>query len=173
MHSILDVISGLLKSNANIISKTIDIKGWINNSDKNIFNQDLKNHELELFISVRRANGVSNIRTFIIIYLREYEKSKLIKLTDIKLFNNPSNENTFKSVESTLIIEFKLSIKFEKQIFSPRIFCPTSLIVSEINELKYTKNSQIKYEPFIKIPNINNLKTNWYGLSIWMPVKWE
>ena len=116
----------------------------MNNNERKILNQDLKNHELETLIKVSKAKGVSRARTFIMIYLREYEKSKLIKLAEIKLFNSPSNENTLREEESTFITEFKFSIKFEKQIFSPKIFCPISLIASVIREVKYIKVSQIK-----------------------------
>ena len=144
MHNILDTISGLVKSKANIINKTIEIKGWTNNKDINILNQDLKNQELELLISVSKAKGVRSARTFTIIYRREYEKSKLIKLAEIKLLNNPSKEKTLRVVESIVIVEFKFSIKLEKQIFSPNIFCPISRIASEIRELKNIKVSQIK-----------------------------
>lgn len=71
MHSILEETSGLVKSRAKIINKIIEIKGWINNRDKKILNQDLKNQELEEFIKVSIAKGVRSMRTFIIIYLSE------------------------------------------------------------------------------------------------------
>ena len=80
---------------------------------------------------------------------------------DIKLFSRPSKEKTFKLLLSVVIIEFKFSIKLEKQISSPIRLLPISLIASDINEVKYINNSQIKKEQFIKIPKINNLKTNW------------
>ena len=71
MHKILEKTEGLLKSRANTISKTIDIKDWINNKDRNIFIQDLKNQDVELFIKVKKAKGVTRINTFTIIYLNE------------------------------------------------------------------------------------------------------
>ena len=110
IHNIFDATSGFAKSKANIINKTIEIKGCTNSKDINILNQDLKNQELELLINVSKAKGVRSTRTFTIIYRREYEKSKLIKLAEIKLLNNPSKEKTLRVVESIVIVEFKFSI---------------------------------------------------------------
>ena len=72
---------------------------------------------------------------------------------------------------STITIEFKFSIKVEKDISLPIRLSPTFRIAADISELKYIKNSHINIEQLIKIPNISNLKTNWYGLSIGIPEK--
>ena len=91
------------------------------------------------------------MRAFIIIYLKDSTCSdwmnfnkRLIKLTETRLLNKPSKEKTLKFVESTVITEFKFSIKLEKHISSPIRLLPTSRIASEIKELKYIKNSQTK-----------------------------
>ena len=138
-----------------------EINGWIKSNDKNILSHALKNHEVELFISVKKANGVSSISTFTIIYLKAYENNKLIKLADTKLRIIPSKENTLKLVESIVIIEFRFSTRDENDITSPKTISPTCLIRAEIIELKYMKKSHIKNEKLINTPKINNLNTNW------------
>ena len=136
IHNIFDATSGLAKSKANIINKTIEIKGCTNSKDINILNQDLKNQELELLINVSKAKGVRSTRTFTMIYLNEYVKSKLIKLIETKLFNNPLKEKILKSVESTVTVELKLSIIAEKEMSQPNALAPAFLIASEIKEVK-------------------------------------
>ena len=121
----------------------IEINGCTKSRDKNILSQDLKNHEPEVVISVIKANGVRRTKTPIIMYLREYENKRLIKHTDIKLFNKPSKENTFIVDASEVITEFKLLIKEEKLISSPSKFCPICVIAAEIKCVKYMKNSQM------------------------------
>ena len=108
----------------------------LNSNERNILSQALKNHDVELFIKVRKANGVKNINTFSIIYLNEYEKSKLIKLKDTRPLINPSKEKTLKAEFSTVIIEFKFWIKLEKEISCPSTSLPTSLIAAAITEGK-------------------------------------
>ena len=71
MHNILEDISEEEKSSAKTISSIREINGWINNSDKNIFNQALKKLEVDWFIKVRKANGVRRIKTWTIIYRKE------------------------------------------------------------------------------------------------------
>ena len=143
-HSTLDKISELLKSKVKNINKIIDINGWINNKDRKILSQALKNQEVEEFIKVSKANGVININTFTIMYLREYDSIKLIKLTEQRLFKRPSKEKILYVLESIEIVEFNFSINVEKLICSSNIKSPTSLIAAVIKELKYIKNSQIK-----------------------------
>ena len=140
MHNILEVISEEEKSSAKTISNIIEINGWMKSSDKNTLSQALKNHELELFIRVRKAKGISNSSTFIIIYLKEYVNKRLTKLTDIILFKIPSKENTFMLAESMDMTEFKFSIKVEKEISVFKIDSPISRISEEIKEVKYIKN---------------------------------
>ena len=144
MHKTLDIISVPVKSNAKTINKVRDINGCIKSSDKNILNQDLKNHAVELFINVKNANGISKIRTFTIINLREYVNNKFMKLIEIRLCNNPSKENTFKFVLSTVTTEFKFDIREEKEISSPNILLPMLLIASDNKEVKYINISHIK-----------------------------
>ena len=127
-----------------IINNIIDINGWIKSKDKNTFNQDLKNQELELFISDKKANGINKIVTFIIIYLKEYVNSKFIKLKEIILLKIPSNEKTFIEKEFIVIILFKFSTNEEKEIFVLKMDFPISIIISDIKELKYIINLQIK-----------------------------
>ena len=127
-----------------IINNIIDINGWIKSKDKNTFNQDLKNQELELFISDKKANGINKIVTFIIIYLKEYVNSKFIKLKEIILLKIPSNEKTFIEEEFIVITLFKFSTNEEKEIFVLKMDFPISIIISDIKELKYIINLQIK-----------------------------
>ena len=144
MHKTLDIISVPVKSSANTINKVIEINGCIKSNDKNIFSHALKNHAVELFISVRSANGMINIRTFTIINLREYVNNKFMKLIEIKLCSIPSKENMFKLVLSTVTTEFKFDIREEKEISSPNILLPILLIASDIRDVKYINISHIK-----------------------------
>ena len=144
MHKTLDIISVPVKSSANTINKVIEINGCIKSNDKNIFSHALKNHAVELFISVRSANGMINIRTFTIINLREYVNNKFMKLIEIKLCSIPSKENTFKLVLSTVTTEFKFDIREEKENSSPNILLPILLIASDIRDVKYINISHIK-----------------------------
>ena len=116
-HKIFEVILELLKSNVKNINKIIEIKGWSISKEIKILNHALKNQEVEELIKVRIAKGVININTLTIIYLNEYESIKFIKLIEHKLFKIPSREKTLRE-ESTVMYEFKCSIKEEKLIFS-------------------------------------------------------
>lgn len=140
----MDNISEEEKSREEAIKRTIEIKGWINRRDKNIFSQALKNHEVEAFIKVRNANGISNIKTFIIIYLKEYVNNRLTKLKDIILLKIPSKENRLILAESIVITEFKPSTNAEKEISLFRIEPPICIISEESKSAKYIKNSHIK-----------------------------
>ncbi|MCR5145828.1 MAG: hypothetical protein K6B70_00540, partial [Clostridia bacterium] len=60
----------------------------------------MKNHEVELLINDKIANGVINKKTFKITYLSEYVNNKFNKLIEIKLFKIPSNEKKFRLVKS-------------------------------------------------------------------------
>ena len=85
-----------------IINNIIATKDCWNNKDKTVLSQVLKNQEVDSFIKLNIANGVIKINTFTIIYLKEYEKIKLNKLIEIKLFINPSKEkilNSFSLIE--------------------------------------------------------------------------
>ena len=52
------------KSVENTTKSIIDIRDWSSNNDNTDLNHDLKNHEVDEFISVIIANGVININTF-------------------------------------------------------------------------------------------------------------
>ena len=77
-------------------------------------------------------------------YLKEYEKTRLNKLKDIRLLIKPSTEKILKDSFSILITEFKFKIKLLKDISVPNIFFPTSCIEPEISELILIICSQIK-----------------------------
>ena len=110
----------------------IDINDWRSNNEINVRSQVLKNQEVELFKSVRNANGVNKTNTLIIIYLRAYENSKLSIEMDVKLFKSPSKENRLNVFCSISITEFKLEIKFENDTVCSKIFLPIAQIDPEI-----------------------------------------
>ena len=76
----------------------MEINDWTNNSDNTDFNQDLNIQDVLEFNIVININGVINIKTLIIIYLKEYENNKFNKPNDVKLFIIPSKEKTFNVV---------------------------------------------------------------------------
>ena len=110
MHMILENISDEVKLVEKITNNIKDTNDCNNNNDKIHLNQDLKNQDVLEFINVIIANGVININTFKITYLREYVKSKFNKLIDIKLFSIPSKEKIFIPDVSMVTILFSLSI---------------------------------------------------------------
>ena len=59
------------------------------------------------------------------------------------LFNIPSKEKILKSVESTVITEFKFCISAEKEISSFKTVAPTPLMESEIIYVKSINSSHI------------------------------
>ena len=65
------------KSIENKINKTIDTIICINKSENKFLNQALQNQLLEFKHKDKIAKGVRRAKTFIIIYLKEYEKTKL------------------------------------------------------------------------------------------------
>ena len=90
------------KLNEKIINNIIATNDCWNNKDRTVLSQVLKNQEVDSFIKLNIAKGVIKINTFTIIYLKEYEKIKLNKLIEIKLFINPSKEkilNSFSLIE--------------------------------------------------------------------------
>lgn len=115
MQSILESTFPEEKSIEKVISKIRETKDCNNKRDRVALNHALKNQlELEL-IKVRIANGVIKIKTFRITYLKEYVKSKLIKLIVIKLLRTPSKEKTLIGVVLLLVITlFNFRINWEK-----------------------------------------------------------
>ena len=86
-------------SNEKIIKKIKEINDCSNSNDIKFFIQVLKNQEVLRVIRERKAKGESNIKTFTIIYLSEYENSKFKRPIDTKLFIIPSKENKLKELE--------------------------------------------------------------------------
>ena len=60
------------------------------------------------------------------------------------LLKIPSNEKTFMEEEFIVITLFKFSTNEEKEIFVLKMDFPISIIISDIKELKYIINLQIK-----------------------------
>ena len=106
-----------VKSKENNINKTKDTITCINSKENKLRSHDLKNHEVESKLSDRNAKGASKTKTFIIIYLKEYEKTKFSKDKLNVLFINPSIEKIFRedvSIETLVLI---VLINSEKLIF--------------------------------------------------------
>lgn len=143
-----------------ITNKIRDTKDCKSNNDNTVLNQDLKNQDVVEFINVRIANGVININTFNITYRNEYVKSKFNKLIEIKLLSIPSIENIFRLEVFIVTILFNLRINWEKLILHPNMCSPISLIDREIKELIFIICSQIKYDEFDNIANMNSLNKN-------------
>ena len=89
----------------------------MNNKENKFLNQDLKNQEDELKEFDKIANGASNTKTFIKIYLNEYEKTKLSNEKEINPLIKPSKEKISIEDVSTEILVFIFKINSEKQIF--------------------------------------------------------
>ena len=111
-HKSFEKISVKLKPREKIINKIIDINDCKSNNEINVRSHVLKNHEVVLFNSVKKAKGVNNTNTLIMIYLRAYENNKFSMEIDVKLFKRPSKENKLNVFCSISITEFKLEIKF-------------------------------------------------------------
>ena len=126
----------------------------------------MKNQEKEGRIKLINANGDIKQNTFIIIYLNEYEKTKLRSPKYDKLFIIPVNENIFIFGSFICIVSFNKLIKEEKQIFLLNISSPIFLIKSDIVDVKLIICEHIKNEEFIRIAKNINLKINCIGLSV-------
>ena len=126
----------------------------------------MKNQEKEGRIKLINANGDIKQNTFIIIYLNEYEKTKLRSPKYDKLFIIPVNENIFIFGSFICIVSFNKLIKEEKQIFVLNICSPIFLIKSDIVDVKLIICEHIKNEEFIRIAKNINLKINCIGLSV-------
>ena len=126
----------------------------------------MKNQEKEGRIKLINANGDIKQNTFIIIYLNEYEKTKLRSPKYDKLFIIPVNENIFIFGSFICIVSFNKLIKEEKQIFVLNICSPIFLIKSDIVDTKLIICEHIKNEEFIRIAKNINLKINCIGLSV-------
>ena len=76
-HKSFEKISVKLKPREKIINKIIDINDCKSNNEIKVRSHVLKNHEVVLFNSVKKAKGVNNTNTLIMIYLRAYENNFL------------------------------------------------------------------------------------------------
>lgn len=72
----------------------------------------------------------------------------------------PSNEKRFNVLESMEIVEFISFIRVAKQISVLNKVSPTLLIDNVIVENNDKNCPIIKYEKFIHVPHITNLKIN-------------
>ena len=97
-------------------------------------------------INDKKANGVSKINIFTIIYLNEYVKTKFKSEVEIVAFIIPSREKIFNvellSEENLFISE----INSEKQIFLLNKFSPILLIAKVIFDVKFNNSLIKKYE---------------------------
>ena len=100
----LDNVFSGLKSIEKVITKIIDTNVWINNKERKHLNQALKKYDVELVHKDKKAKGEISMNTFNNMYLIEYEKAKLIKLMERKLFSIPSIENKLKEFCSIAIM---------------------------------------------------------------------
>ena len=71
---------------------------------------------MEFVVKDKKAKGESKTKTFINIYLKEYEKIKFNKEILNVPFNNPSKEKIFKEFVSIATLELIILISSEKQI---------------------------------------------------------
>ena len=93
-----------------VISNIRGTKIWIKRRERKILIQDLKIH-IEFFKHKdKKAKGEIKIKTFIIIYLREYDKARFIKPKEMNPFINPSKEKMLKEALSIEIKELKFWI---------------------------------------------------------------
>ena len=155
----------------NIINSIIEIIFWINNNENKFLIQVLKNHDVLFRHSDKIANGDRSTNIFTVTYLIAYENNK---------FNNenvsvpviiPSKVKIFNELFSKEKLELIFTIKLEKHTFFPNISSPIFLILKERLEFNDNICSIIKYELFIHIPHIINLKINCEGVSTWLLLK--
>ena len=109
-------------------------------------NQLLKIQEVFEFIKDIKANGANIINTFISTYLTLYEIAKFKRPIETRLFINPSKEKIFSWEFSKYTVELNFSIKVVRQIFSLKIFSPTSLIANDMLENNVINCSTINNE---------------------------
>ena len=135
-YKILDHMLPLEKSIENRISNIIDTKICKASKEKKILNQDLKNQDVEFRLKDRNAKGAIKTNTFIIIYRKEYEKTKLNNESVKIAFNRPSKENIL--IEDVSIDKEELILKINswKEIFLWNKFSPNCKIADVIDELR-------------------------------------
>ena len=133
----------------------MDTKDWSKRREINTFIQDLNIQYVDEFIKDNKTRGQDNIKTWTIIYLNEYEKTKLSNDILRVLLINPSTEKIFKEFASTAIFVLIVFISSEKQISLSKRFFPSSLIAKDMYEFKSNIISIIKNEKF-KISKITH-----------------
>ncbi len=145
-------------TNENTIKSIKETRHCNNSKDKKFLNQVLKNQDVVTLINDSIANGDNNIKTCIIMYLKEYENSKFINPIEINPFIIPSNENSVKVLSTDKAFVF--SIKELKEIFRLNNSLPISFIPSEIREFIDTICVHKNWEKLIQIANIITLNKN-------------
>lgn len=138
----------------------------MNNKANRFLAQALKNQLVEFKVRDKIAKGESRIKTFIIIYLSEYEKTKFSKeILKVPLIR-PSKEKM--SIELVLIdiLLFIVVINSEKHTDFPNKFSPNPLSASDILEFKSNIKEIIKKEQFIAIPYKISFITKLMGDSV-------
>ena len=88
----------------------------MNNNEKRLRIQLLKNHEVFSKINDKIAKGVSNIKILSITYLKEYVKTKFNKETESEAFNIPSKEKISEEMSNNFEL-FISTINWAKQMF--------------------------------------------------------
>ena len=146
MYIICDIVPEILELIENETNKIIEIKDWKKRSEIRFLNQDLKIHEEELFTSVIKENGLSNINTLIMMNRIEYENRREISPKLAKLLIIPSKENRLKVSVPWLIYWFIWDIKELKEMGTPHMFSSTARRKSVIYELISNMKSIIEYE---------------------------
>lgn len=115
----------------------------------------MKNQEVASKVRLKKAKGDNNTKTLIIIYLKEYEKTRFSKESVNVPFINPSIEKISIEFELMDIFVLIVFISPENDICFPKRFSPKVLIANEILEFKSKIIVIIKNEKFIKIPKNN------------------
>lgn len=128
----------------------------IKSKENKFFNQVLKNQDVFSKIKLRKAKGDSSKKTLIIIYRKEYEKTKFNKDSVNVPLINPSIEKISMELELNDIFILIVLINSEKEMFLLKRLCPNVLIANVILEFKSKIILTIENEKFIKIPKYNN-----------------
>ena len=134
-----------------IINSIKETKDWTIRREQNVLNQVLKSHDVLEFIRERNANGLIKINIFSIIYLSEYEKSKVINPKEIAPVIIPSNENKLKEFSFATLRASAIRELNERSILN--ICDPISLKASVMSELIKTNCLQRKRQLLMHIPN--------------------
>ena len=157
----------------NKISKTIDTIICINNKENKFLYHILKNQDVFSKHNDNIANGDNNTNIFTITYLKAYTVTKLSNDIVVVPFINPSTVNISNVSEVIFKFVFIDCIKLEKHTSLLNKSSPILLIAKEIFDVKSKNCCIIKYEQFMQIPKIINLKINCIGFSVLEKVKFD